>query len=433
MATYSKKERIIASVLSATPGLKLFIKDMYIRVNAIAFKKNYRVKLMESPVAINIEDPLQSYHPDKDAFGGYYDIATLNSNGLLLTHVSTNLSSVKLPSADKPVDIVVTNVFTGESEKVAETSAYNWQQGARLHWVTDDLFMFNSFDARSRAYKTKVYSLAAKAVVKEFDYPVQASYKTDYFLSISYRRLLNMRPDYGYRDLPLLSNEEMHDLENDGIWKTDYNTGQTTMLHTLKEVASIAPKDIFDKCTHKVNHLIISPDGKGFMFIHRYYLGKRRFDRLMYSDFKSLRVLIDEEYVSHCFWVDTNTIVGYLKAHGENGYYFLDLKTGEATLCKEMSSLNLGDGHPSVFKDWIVFDSYPDKSRMQRLLVFNYKTKQLCELAELYQSTKYKGETRVDLHPRFSTDGKFISFDGVHENKRRQYITNIESLIAQKK
>lgn len=383
---------------------------------------------MEEPVNIKLIDFLTNYDAESETFGGYYDIATVNNKGQVLSHLSS-IASVNLPSDTVPVDILITDLYHGTTKKIAQSKAYNWQQGTRLQWLNEELFVFNDFDEDLKKYGSKVFSTKENSLIKVFDYPVQAIYKDQYFLSINYQRLLAMRPDYVYRSLPPLQQSELKSLKDDGIWKIDYATGNTTMLHIIEDVVNVDIKDIFKDCTHKLNHVIIQPDGKGFMFIHRYFQGKRRFDRLMYSDFETIKVLIDEEYVSHCYWLDNETILGYLKANGENGYYYLGLD-GVATLCPEMTALQLGDGHPSSFGDWIVFDSYPDKSRMQKLYLFHRKTKQLHCLAELFQSTKYKNETRCDLHPRFSTSGEYISFDTVYQGKRRQHVIDIKSILS---
>jgi len=428
MATFSKKERVIAAILSATPGLKAFLKNIYISINAKLHKKDYKIKLMEQPVQITLMDPLASFDTTSETFGGYYDIATVNNKGQVLSHMSS-VPSVNLPSDAVPVDIMITDIHDGTSKKITKSKAYNWQQGTRLHWLNEELFVFNDFNEDLNRYESKVFSAKENSLIKTFNYPVQGVYKDQYFLSINYQRLLRMRPDYGYRSLPPLQQSELTNLKDDGIWKIDYASGDARMLHTIEDVTNVERKEVFKDCTHKVNHLIIQPNGKGFMFIHRYFQGKRRFDRLMYSNFKTIKVVIDEEYVSHCYWMDNETILGYLKANGENGYYYLGLN-GVATLCTEMTLLQLGDGHPSCFGDWIVFDSYPDKSRMQKLYLFNRKTKELHCLAELFQSTKYKNETRCDLHPRFSTNGKCISFDTVYQGKRRQQVIDISSILS---
>ncbi len=60
---------------------------------------------------------------------------------------------------------------------------------------------------------------------------------------------------------------------------------------------------------------------------------------------------------------------------------------------------------------WILNDSYPDKERMIGLYVYNVETGARIDLGHFYLPPEYKGEWRVDTHPRFSRDGRYICFD----------------------
>lgn len=422
MANFSAKERLIASLLSATPGLKHLVKDVYVRGNAVLYRKGYTNKILCDKVA-KIESPLSGL--DGESFFGYYDKCPLNHAGLLLAHLSSRETSFK-PSAEMPVRIVAVDIHSGKVAEIGQSASYTWQQGARAQWLTDDEVIYNDF--RKGCYKSVVYSLKEKRELRVYDYPVQDSYGKDYFLSINYRRIMYLRPDYGYRNLPLPTEEEIRDLTHDGIWKVGIESGEGCMLHSLEDVVQCEPKELFVSCLHKVNHVMINRTGDGFIFIHRFYQGKRRFDRLMYSDFKSLKVLVDDGMVSHCCWIDGHTIFGYFRYEGKNGYYYCDVHTGGITPCHAMTDLNLGDGHPSCCGDWIVFDSYPDKSRMQHLFLYNRRTDKVVPLLELYQSVKYMGECRCDLHPRFSRDGRYVFFDTVFTGKRAQCYIDLKDL-----
>ena len=45
-----------------------------------------------------------------------------------------------------------------------------------------------------------------------------------------------------------------------------------------------------------------------------------------------------------------------------------------------------------------------------------------------YQPLKYQGENRIDLHPRWSKDGKFVSIDSGHRGKREFHVMNISQI-----
>ena len=64
------------------------------------------------------------------------------------------------------------------------SSAYNCQHGSRTQWLKDDELIYNDF--RDGSYKAVVYSLNEHRELNVFDYPVQDSYQTDYFLSVNF-------------------------------------------------------------------------------------------------------------------------------------------------------------------------------------------------------------------------------------------------------
>lgn len=421
MANFSTKERFIASILSSTPGIKKIIKRFYICINAIIYKKSYNYRILDNRIA-EIKHPFDAIC--EESFFGYYDKAP-NINNKIIGHLSS-YSTLKEPSSQNSIKIAIKNEMTDEIDIIGETFSYTWQQGARSQWVDDNMVMYNVFE--NGKYLSKVYSLIDKKIIKTFDFPVQDSYRNSYFLSLNYRRVMNLRPDYGYRNLPLLDEIEMKDYDNDGIWKIDFETSKVELLYSLKDIIECDYKDIYNYSNHKVNHVMINNIGTAFIFIHRYYLGKQRFDRLIYSDFKSLKVISDNNMVSHCCWVDDTTIFGYFKHNNKDGYYYCDINTGKISPCDKMTNLQIGDGHPSCYRNWIVFDSYPDKSRMQHLFLYNIKEDYVLPLLELYQNVNFSEECRCDLHPRFSKNGKQIFFDSVYCGKRQLCYIDVSSI-----
>ena len=60
----------------------------------------------------------------------------------------------------------------------------------------------------------------------------------------------------------------------------------------------------------------------------------------------------------------------------------------------------------------------------------NIENSKLEKLGEFFQSFDFYGETRCDLHPKFSFDGKKVFFNSVHENKRHLYMMDLEKKIG---
>ena len=82
------------------------------------------------------------------------------------------------------------------------------------------------------------------------------------------------------------------------------------------------------------------------------------------------------------------------------------------------------DGHPtySPDKSLIVTDTYPDRARIASIKILKENRENLKTVAKVFAPFKYDNDTRCDLHPRWSRDGRMICFDSVYEGKRRLYV-----------
>src|SRR5690606_5989232 len=87
-----------------------------------------------------------------NTFFGYYDKTPLSSAGFLLCHSTTHATDRK-PDSSKTLDILVFSIDDLKQPVLSvKTRVYNWQQGARAHWLDADAFIFNDFDASSQRY-----------------------------------------------------------------------------------------------------------------------------------------------------------------------------------------------------------------------------------------------------------------------------------------
>ena len=414
---YSPAERQVARLLSRFPRVKGWAKSAYARL--AYYLSGMHDAPYEAPGPI-----VDVGTPGATTFFGYYDKSPVSSDGWLLCH-STDISGEQMPQPWHPVSIQVFDFRKGEMSRPimsVDTRCYNWQQGARAHWLDGDHFIFNDFDPGRQRYICRVYSVSARREVRQHDDPVQDSWGRDYFLSINYRRLQTLRPDYGYCNLPPLDNATIERLDDDGIRRVDQETGFSRLLYSLDDVCKVAPRDAFAAAKHKINHVMISPDGLRFIFLHRYFIDNRKFDRLMMgmSDGSGLKVLSDHDMVSHCFWADEHTLLCFLRGpSGKDGYYLVDVDAGTIRPFAAGALDAMGDGHPHVRGDCFVTDSYPDRRRMQHLYVGNWRKGTVRPLARVHHSFRYGGQTRCDLHPRFSQDGRHVFFDSVWSGTRR--------------
>lgn len=417
MANFNHTERRAANILSSYPKLKSVIKKGYQYINYLLYRRPYNVKSSKDISRIESSDR-------EKTFFGYYDKSPLSTDGCNIAFHASRRNTKKKPSASDSIFIDVYDLEKKTVKKIGETSSYNWQQGARLQWLSESKLIYNFFD---ETYKARIVNIKSDKH-KIIDYPVYDCYKEEYSLTLNFQRLDALSPDYGYRNLARMDDEELKDEQNDGIFYIDLNTGKRKLIISLSQLKQITPDSEMEKALQSVNHIMISPDGQKFMFIHRYFVGLRRYDRLFVSerDGSNLKLLASDEMVSHCCWWNKDEIVGYLRDYNLGDKYFkINASTGYKSIVGEGVINEFGDGHPSILGTKVVFDTYPNKSRMKRLYSYDTVTNELEQIGEFFESLKYYGETRCDLHPRLSDGSGKIFFDSVHEGKRKLYFVEI--------
>lgn len=365
------------------------------------------------------EKPIEVYH-SFDGFFGYYDKSPWDKND---THY---LFHSFLDS--KTLGIQVANLHTNEIRQVAATKAWSLQQGAMLQWLPgEDAVIFNTVVDRNLS--SKILWLDNK---KEHlcSFPIQTVHPDGgRALTLNYRRLHKIRPEYGYNvEVENFSPDQPDD--EDGIWRINLKKNTAELIISIKQLAEYSPRPEMKDSMHKVNHIMYSPSGENFVFLHR-WIGKRgKYSRLFVASSeggktKQMRLLMDEKMVSHYSWRDDENLLVYgrIKDHGDR-YYLLNVYTGKHRIIGKDVLDRFGDGHPSYSPDkrWIITDTYPDKARMQHLLLWDVENQRLYQIGRFFAPWKYDGPNRMDLHPRWSNYGKLISIDSAHEGRRKTYI-----------
>lgn len=413
MSNYSNLERKIARVLGSNPKLKAILKDIYTRVMRItAFKNERHVGSHQ----------LKSFGLSGESFFGYYDKNPSNGNGLIIFHTSEFDTSKSIKAANY-IEVNLMNEETNQIIWSGKTKAFNWQQGSRLQWATNEKFIFNDFNETKNIYISKLVSIKDFEVC-EFDMPVQDIFSDNYFLSLNYDYLASLNSDYGYYCKPQRHEYELVNFSDDGIWKIEVYSKEKTLLFSFTDILNLKNKPEFIESKHEINHIQISPSGNKFVFLHRYFINGQRNDRLILAsaNLKEMKLLFDSSLISHYCWLDNNCLAIYLNdnQYGES-YYHYDIEKQKWTKIFGLDSF--GDGHPSGAGTKMITDTYPDRSGMQSLFLVNdiHKKESIELIGKFYHPLKFKGPTRCDLHPRFDSKRKIVYFDSVFSGKRQLY------------
>lgn len=397
-------------------------------------KRLYQLGMYAISPKIKSEGEIVRVSPDdaKEYFFGYYDKSPWDATGryMLCMKADDTWSDV---SPKQSAEIIL--IDTENNNKVtvlAKTNSWNVQMGCMLQWLGPDYssrILYNDF--RDGKYVSVILTLASKEekVIPAPVYSVSAD--GSFALTLDFSRLYRLRPGYGYYNLPEeTANEKLPD--KPCIWYVDLHTGEVKPVLKYTDFANFGPRPEMNGAEHKVNHIMLSPNGKRFMVLYRWFQGQRKYTRLVTCniDGTDMYNLSDDDMVSHCFWKNDNEILAFenKKATG-SGYYLMKDKTPEYE--QFWSGIDF-DGHPSYSPDGskIVFDRYPDRARVAAVMVSdaeNRDREKVKTVARVFAPFKYDNDTRCDLHPRWSRDGKKICFDSVFEGHRGLYVIRQEA------
>ena len=401
-------------------------------------KRAYQLAMYAVSPKIKSEGNIVRVSPDdgKEYFFGYYDKSPWDASGRYMLCMRANNTWSDVSPREK-ADIIIIDTQKSEADpervtKIGETSAWNVQQACMLQWLGPDFqsrVLFNDF--RDGRFCSVILDIKTKEerVIEAPVYTV--SNDGSFALTLDFTRLYSLRPGYGYYNLPEKTKGVALPDET-CIWTVDLESGDIRPLLKYTDFANFEPRKEMQESgsVHKVNHLMLSPDGKRFMTLYRWFNGQRKYTRLVTCnvDGSEMYVLSDDDMVSHCYWKNNEEILAFEnKRDGGPGYYLMKDKSQEymhlwTQLCN--------DGHPSYSPDksLVVTDSYPNRARVQELKILkdsDIYAREMKVVAKVFAPFKYDNDTRCDLHPRWSRDGKKICFDSVFEGHRGLYVVEV--------
>jgi hypothetical protein len=385
---------------------------------------------------------------------GYYDKQQVDRSGRYALAMEVD-PIFRSPTPSDTLAIGLIDLTTNAWRQIGTSGAWGWQQGCMLQWVPghDRLVMWN--DRQDGRFVARLYDLDS-GKTRTLPRPIYTlSPDGGFGLSIDFARLQRMRPGYGYaapwRD------EWPKAPDDAGIWRTDLVTGESRLILTYAQMATIArPLGSVADNWHWFNHLLIAPDGKRFIFLNRSRKAllrpgeendpayralpeKQQFTtRAMTAnvDGSELYVLNDTGRFSHFIWKGSDVITAWCEVEGSpiEGFYELPDKSRTFRLIDhDAMPVN---GHntyvPHTNNEWILNDSYPDPvDQKQVLYLYHVPTKRKVVLGRFEEPQTFYGEWRCDLHPRCDPAGERVFFDSTHSGGARQvYSVDIARIVG---
>lgn len=405
--------------LERLPALKRAAKRAYQLVSVAANRDKAKAEGVITRVS-----PDDGY----EYFYGYYDKSPWNATDRYMICVRVQ-QAYKSVAPKEPGTVCL--IDTGDGNKIIEvgtTHSWNVQQSCMAQWLGPDFksrIIYNDF--RNGAYCSVIFDLEKMREEKVLPLPVyDVSRDGAFAVSLDFNRLHRMRPGYGYSNLPDKTKGTLCP-DSCCIWKMDLQNGTVEEIAKYTDFASFEPDPTMNGAEHKVNHLMISPNGQRLMVLHRWFDKGRKHTRLvtMNVDGTEMYNLSDDVFVSHCFWKNNEEILSFLrKKNSGDHYYLMQDKTDNYKLLWPRLKT---DGHCSYSPDGslVITDSYPNRKRMAFVYVCAEYQEQPVRIARVYSPFKYDNDCRCDLHPRWNREGNKICIDSVHEGKRALYVIPI--------
>ena len=365
---------------------------------------------------------------------GYYDKWQFDPSDRYALGMEVNFEG-RSPRPDDEIALGVIDLEDGDRwSEIGRTQAWCWQQGCMLQWRPGsarevlwnaregDAFVCRVLDVesgRTRTLPRAVYSLSPDG-------------KTA--VCADFRRIQDMRPGYGYAGLPD-PNAGVLAPDDVGIWAQDMDTGASELIVSVAQIAALPyPHGDLSAAKHYFNHLLFSPDGTRFIFLHRWRFGDGPFHTRMLTaalDGTDVRVVDDYGKTSHFIWRDPAHILAWSwHPSAESAFYLYGDGDGQVEPVGQ-GAMRV-NGHCTYLPGgrWVLNDTYPlGEARTQELYLYDVASDRRVELGALTAPAEYTDEWRCDLHPRANRAGTQVMVDSAHAGGRQMYLLDVSEIL----
>ena len=368
----------------------------------------------------------------KHHFFGYYGICPWNSTGQYHLCLQSDFHD-RPPAAGDTAVVGLVEMETGKFEGVAETRAWNLQQGSMLHWLPTAPDRLITYNAREDDRFVGIVQDIHSGQKRILPHPISAMTRHGrQALGLNYARLKSLRPVVGYAGLQDPFADQNHPAE-DGVYTMDTQTGEARVLVSYEEARDFL-SSYEEVQARKIwfNHTIINRDDTRVAFVVRYRDETREIRHTILlsasMDGGDLRIVTDLG-ASHFDWLTEELIFGWVTMKEGQKYYLINDRTGEYRAVRP--DILTKNGHCSFTRDgtWLLTDEYPDENSRQALLLWNMVEERLVVLGRFHSPEPFRGEIRCDLHPRWSRDERQVSFDSIHGGSRQVYVVDAAEAV----
>lgn len=370
---------------------------------------------------------------------GYYDKLEFDPTGRYVLSNEVEFEG-RSPNVNDVIKVGLIDLDDGDKWiELGESKAWGWQQGCMLQFLPGSEHEVIWNDRQEDQFVSHIMNIVTKEK-RTLPFPIYAlSPDGKHAVTTDFERINNLRRGYGYAGIPDPNVDEIAP-DDAGIYLCNLESGDKKLIISLAQMMNVELPDTeepkfleYDDNMHWFNHLLFNTDGTRFIFLHRWKTPSDKsvggFGTLMYtSDLKGadIRLIDASGYTSHFIWRDPEHIMAWtrIKPKGDGFYLFKDEENVAPVL--EGEGIMARNGHNTYLSidenNWILNDTYPDKDRIQHVYLYHIPTKKRIPIGDFFLDPKYKGEWRVDTHPRSSHEGTKVVVDCPNGCQGRQLV-----------
>ena len=367
--------------------------------------------------SVKIITPEDGYH----YFFAYYDMRATGDgiNGRHLCHRVKFMD--RQPEADDICELGYLD--GGKFFRIAETTAWNFQQGAMLqyHPTKEDTVYYNVCEGGKFSTVTHNFKSGEKKYTDRATACVSPDGK--WGLAVNFGRIFAFRPGYGYAGF-VDENESVNAPTDDGVFLTDMESGKSKLLVSYADM--LGESGFTEKQKILVNHITFNTaSDKYVMLVRNFFDGENIWKTsLMLGDLNGgFKTVLKRTTVSHYFWISRDELLVFCEVpDGKMMLYVINVESGEYRSYDSyfFDGTTKGDIHCSLSPDGesIIGDGYPIDGQYRDILSIKVRTGESKSILRAKTVVPENGDIRCDLHARFVFDGKFVSFDTTQNGRR---------------
>lgn len=376
---------------------------------------------------------------DGHYFFGYYDRNPWNRD--VTRHLVMKIPQItRLPERGERAEIGLLDL-NGNYEPLTTTRAWCHQQGCMELFLRHrpDCFIYNDYEESENRLVARIFQLG-KGVVGRYELPVYAmSPDGKWAVSLNFSRI--PRRGYSYADAVLSEDPHPADPDSDGIWLMNLESGKTELIVSYRKMMELHPYAYSLPGQHIwLNHAIFNCDSTRLLWLFRQCADSCKRGRIRWKTFlytSSLEggdaecVLSEcqwQQFISHQIWGRTpREILVDADWTGEGHGAVVFDESRRPFISRELSKSHGRMAHMVFSPDSksILADSYPDDDSNQKLILINAETGDFELLGTFHHEPTPIVDTRCDIHPRWSPDGRFVTVDSTHDGKRGLYLLEL--------